>query len=216
MRSPSVGPVRPGFVDWGPAADQSTRPGPVAESPVVRIKPLVAGLSVLAALALACGSGTEVTPGAGEPEPESGVAAEASRQPVAVPVGKPIDVATDVLTATYTLSKAEVRSKDQFGLEAQNGAYLLAFLRVDVAKGETFACACELSLVQKDGKVREQTYASFKGKPAFESAELKAGQHADGWVMWDVPKSAVNSSQVQLKIAQLFEDSAYGYWTVKA
>jgi hypothetical protein len=180
----------------------------------MRIKMTIAGLSLLAAIALACGSSPSVSEvESGATEAPAGEAKPA--QPKAVQVGQKLSVKTDTLTATYTLSKAKVHTRGEYGSTPENGAWLVAFLRVDVARGETFACSCELSLVQKDGKVREQTYASISGKPEFESAELKAGQYADGWVMFDLPQSQVNSSKVQLKIASLFADSAYGYWTIK-
>ncbi len=174
-----------------------------------------AGFAALVALAVACSSTpkvSEVEGGAGEPGVEATVAAA---KPLAVQVGQKLEVKTGGLTATYTLSKAQVHTKGEFGSKPENGAWLVAFLKVEVAKGETFACSCELSMVQADGKVREQTYASIPGRPEFESADLKAGQYADGWVMFDLPKAQVNGSKVQLKVASLFTDSAYGYWTVK-
>jgi hypothetical protein len=173
---------------------------------------LLLGLAALSALALACGSAGEVTAGGGN----GAAAAEAKdAAPIAVKIGQKLTVDSGGLHATYTLSKPEIRAEGEFGSEPENGAYLVAFLRVDVAKGETFACSCELSLVQKDGKVREQTYASFDDRPEFESADLKAGQHSDGWVVWDLPKKSINGSKVQLKISSLFADSEYGYWTVQ-
>ena len=68
--------------------------------------------------------------------------------------------------AAYTLSKAEVRTKDGY-LTPQNGAWLLVFLRVDVAEGEAFTCACDISLVQKDGKVHEFGLGGLKSRPDF-------------------------------------------------
>lgn len=175
----------------------------------MRNKLLIGILAASAALALACGSGTDVSAGDGSTEK---VADAKKRTPVAVAVGQPINVTADSLTAKYTLSKSEIRTEDKYGDSPEGGVYLLAFLRVDVTKGETFACACELSLVQKDGRVREQSYGSFSNRPEFESADLKAGQNTDGWVMWTVPKKEIKTAQVQLKVSSLFEDSAYGYW----
>lgn len=177
----------------------------------MRNKTMIAALSTLAAVALACGSGAEVSPGGGNPDAAAGKQAAA---PKAVKVGQKLNVNTDGLAATYTFSKVEQKTADQYGMKPDEGVYLVGYLRVDLTKGETFACSCELSLVQKDGKVREPAYASFKGKPEFESADLKAGQHADGWVAFEVPKGAVKGSKVQLKVAALFSDSEYGYWSV--
>lgn len=177
----------------------------------MRNKAMTFAVSVLAVAAIACGSAGEVSPGGGKPEAVKDAKAAA---PLAVKVGQQLKVNTSGLGATYTLSKMEQKTTDEWDMKPDEGVYLIGFLRVDVSKGETFACACELSLVQKDGKVREQGYASFKGKPAFESAELKAGQHADGWVVFELPKKAIKGSKIQLKISALFADSEYGYWTV--
>ena len=180
----------------------------------MRNKKMIAGLAALAAMALACGSAGEVS---SSPEGNAAEAAvDKGTKPIAVQIGKPLTVNSAGLGAKYTLSKPEIRTSGEFGSKPSNGAYLVAFLRVDVTKGETFACSCELSLVQKDGKVREQAFASFDDRPMFESAELKSGQHADGWVAWDLPKKEINGSKVQLKVAALFAESEYGYWTVKA
>jgi hypothetical protein len=179
----------------------------------MRNKMMIGALSALAAFALACGAGAEVTSGDTEAG-EVGVTEKKAAAPKAVKAGQKLVVTTSALAATYTLSKVEQRTSDQYDMEPQNGVFVLAFLRVDVSKGEMFACSCELSLVQADGKVRESAYASFRSRPEFESAELKAGQHADGWVMWDMPKSEVKGAKVQLKVASLLSDSEYGYWSL--
>ncbi|PRY24045.1 hypothetical protein [Pseudosporangium ferrugineum] len=179
----------------------------------MRSKTFTVGLAVLAVVALACGASPSLTEGGGA----AGAAGKGTNVgPVAVKMGQKLTVDTGSLSATYTLSKAQVETRSEFGSEAENGAYLLAFLRVDVTKGETFACSCELSLVQKNGKVREPSFAGFDGKPEFESADLKAGQNTDGWVSWDLPPDEISGSKVQLKISSLFSDSEYGYWTVKS
>jgi len=173
----------------------------------------LAAVAALAALAVACGSSPsidEAGDAAGEPAD-----ATTAAEPIAVQVGQKLSVKTPALVATYALSKAQVVTSGEYGSKPENGAWLVAYLRVDVAKGETFACACELSLVQKDGKVRDQAYADIAGKEEFTSTDLKKGQHTDGWVVFDLPKGQINGSKVQLKIASLFTDSEYGYWTVK-
>ena len=71
------------------------------------------------------------------------------------------------------------------------------------------------SLVQKDGKVHEFGLGGLNNRPDFNATQVKAGQHADGCVAFDLPKAAIAGSKVQLKVPSLFGDSAYGYWTVK-
>ena len=158
---------------------------------------LTAGIVGLAVVAAACGSGSSVTDTAGAGTKGG------KHVPVAVKVGQQIKVDSESLAATYTLSDAQTRATSQYGGQAENGIYLLAHLRIDVAKGETYACACELSLVQADGKVRDSTFASFSGKEDFQPVQLKGGQHQDGWVTWDLPKAALKGAKVQLKVQEL-------------
>lgn len=174
-------------------------------------------IALLAALMLAgCGSGTTVTPQVGAdsaaPEAEIGVQEESpTPAPVAAQLGQKLTVSSDTLGATYTLSKAETKTVDESGTKPENGVFLLVFLRVDVTKGSMFACSCELSFVEADGRVREESYSSFAKRPKLLGTDLKAGQNTDGWVVFDVKNGSVKGGRVQLKVASLF-DAEYGYW----
>jgi hypothetical protein len=175
-------------------------------------KPVIVGLAVVAAVMLACGSRPDVEAGG------AGNAAEAATKPetpVTVSMGQKITVNSDGLKATYTLSKPQIKKQDGY-IKPQNGAWFLASLRVDVSAGETYTCGCDLSLVEKDGKVNELGIGGIGGHSDFQPTQLKAGQHAEGWVVFDLPEKNIDGSKVQLKITSLFADSAYGYWAVKA
>nr|WP_221374441.1 DUF4352 domain-containing protein [Actinoplanes polyasparticus] len=178
----------------------------------MRNKLTIAGLSLLAAIALACGSGPSVDEAGGTAD---AAGAKKPAEPKTVQLGQKLAVNSAGVKATYAVSKAEIRTKDQYGITPQNGAWLLVFLRVDVSEGEAFTCACDLQLVQKDGKVHEWGTGGLQNRPDFNATQVKTGQHADGYVVFDVPKAAIAGSKVQLKVPNLFGDSAYGYWAVK-
>ncbi|WP_250029872.1 DUF4352 domain-containing protein [Paractinoplanes maris] len=178
----------------------------------MRNKLLIATLAVSAAIALACGSAPEVTDAGGAAD---AAPAKKPSGPKTVQMGQKLAVNAAGLKGTWTVSKAEIRTKDKYGYAPQNGAWLLVFLRVDVSEGEAFTCPCDISLVQKDGKVNEWGTGGLQGRPDFNATQVAAGQHSDGWVVFDVPKSAIAGSKVQLKIMNLFGNDAYGYWTVK-
>ncbi len=184
----------------------------------MRSKALIAALSVAAVIAIGCGAADpEVETGSGAQPGNAAKAESADRKPVTAVMGEPIKVSANEMTASYTVSKPKIKKSGQYGIEPQNGAWLLVFYRVDVAKGEALTCACDLSLVDKTGKVHEwSTGGVDKQYPDFSATSVKAGQHADGWVVFDLPQSAINGAKVQLKVMSLFGDNAYGYWTVKA
>ncbi|WP_033338943.1 DUF4352 domain-containing protein [Catenuloplanes japonicus] len=169
-------------------------------------KTTTALLITAALVALGCGSGTSITGGAAAPAPTP------SASPKSVEVGQPLSVSSDTLGATWTLSKPEIKTADDFDSKPEQGRYLLVHLKTEVTKGEAYVCSCDLSVVDAGGKVYEVGYGSFDGKPDYTTASLKAGQNTDGWVVFDVSKEAAESGKIQLRVTSLFENSAYGYW----
>lgn len=171
-----------------------------------------AALLVTAAfVALGCGSATEISSGSGQPAAAPATTAAA---PKAVKIGDALNVKTDALEVTWTVTKVEKRDADQYDSTPQNGQFLLVHLKTEVTKGETYSCGCDLSVVDADGKVFQTGFGSFTGRPDYQVANLTAGQNTDGWVVFDVSKDAAESGKLQLKVQQLFADSAYGYWTL--
>ncbi len=180
----------------------------------MRSKTLIAALSAAALIAIGCGADPEVSTDG--PAGNAAKAADGDRKPTTVAMGKPITVDSEGVKATYTVSKPTIKTVGEFGIKPQNGAWLLVKYRVDVAKGEALTCACDISVVDKTNKVHEWSAGGISGYPDFQVTSVKAGQNGDGWVVFDMPKSAINGSKVQLKVQAIFGDNAYGYWTVKA
>lgn len=180
-----------------------------------RNKALYAALAAAAVVAVACGADPEVSTGSGGPG-NAAKAADGDHKPVVAAMGKPITVSADGVTASYTVSQPKIKTSGPYGIKPQNGAWLLVNYKVAVTKGEAFTCACDISLVDKSNKVYEFGVGGIDGYPDFQVTSVKAGQNGDGWVVFDLPKSAIDGSKIQLKVVSLFGDNAYGYWTVKA
>lgn len=131
------------------------------------------------------------------------------------PVGTTVTAtATNGLEIDYTVSKVEQKTVDKWGQKPDKGVYLLAFLKVEVNSGEDFICSCSISFIGPNGKVFEETFAEFKGHDEFKSVDVAAGQRADGWIVWDVPRSALKGGKIQLSLDNWASDNAYGYWTL--
>jgi hypothetical protein len=174
-------------------------------------KLILAGLSVLAAVALACGGGSEVSDGGGAP---AGASDTTSQAPVlAKKVGETITVTSDTTGINYTITKTQQKTGGEFN-KASNGIYLLGYLEVRVTKGNTFVCGCETSFVGPDGTVYEYTWALLDGYKELTGADVAAGQKVAGWVSFDVPRAALKGGKIQLKVTNFFTEDKYAYWTM--
>jgi hypothetical protein len=164
--------------------------------------------AALAALTLTAGCSSDS-------EAPAGNSAEAAKKaPVTVQIGQPLTVEPAGSTATFTLSKPAIREDAQNGIKPENGAFLVAFVKVEVAKGKV-TCPCDLPLVQADGTARERAFGSFDDLTPFEPTEVVAGKPVEGWVVWDLPKDKIDGAKVQLKIGPQSAPQEFGSWTVK-
>lgn len=164
--------------------------------------------------ALACGSATSISKG-GAVSTAQPTTTATTTSAQSVRVGTALTVETDGLTVVYTVERAEQKTgADGYSRTPDNGAWLLVKASARVTKGSTFVCACDLSLIGHDGRVYEQTVASFKGHPDFASATVSAGQHTDGWLTFDVSAKTLVTARIQLKVTALLGDDAYGYWNL--
>lgn len=115
-------------------------------------------------------------------------------------------------TESWTPTKVEKPTVDEWGDKAKRGQYLLVHFKVSVTEGSTFICSCALQFVDSAGKVYDPGYSSFKKREELEATEVAAGQNVEGWVAFDVPKAALKGGRIQLK-ADTFSDK-YGYWAL--
>lgn len=140
-------------------------------------------------------------------------AAPADDAPATGRVGDTVTLTTsDGGKAYYTVTKVEQKTSDRYGDRPKKGVYLLAHLKVEVVSGEFFACDCDMSFVGPDKKVYEPTYATFSGHDEFEATDLNGGQNTDGWIVWDLPKSALKGGQIQYRADNWYDEDAISYW----
>lgn len=145
--------------------------------------------------------------GSGEPVAE---ATEDSREATTT-MGQPLTQSGDT-EATWTVAKPEQKKLAQYDQKPAKGTFLLVYVKVDVKTGTQYVCGCSFQFVDAKGKVYEADYNSFKGREDLGGHEVAAGQHADGWVAFDVPKAALKGGKIKLALNEY--TGAYGYWTL--
>lgn len=182
-------------------------------------KMTIAGFLAAAAIAAACGSGNNdgtdsVT--AADPGTRGTAAAESKPAAATAKVGGTLTVNASGQTSTWKLETVEQRTADQYGMKPDNGGqWVLVEVSVKVGDGrEVYVCSCDLSLISKSGKVYETGFASFKSRPDLTGATVAPGQNADGWVTFGVAKKDLAGARLQLKQSAVFDDTAFGYWTL--
>ncbi|MEV0397343.1 DUF4352 domain-containing protein [Polymorphospora rubra] len=187
----------------------------------------LAGVAVLAVFTLACGAGgidSNVSGSSGDGGAPAGAVAgsEANADTAATSeapktleqkVGDTIEVSNDSQAIKYTVTKTAQKSGSEYN-KPDNGVYLLAYLEVNVTKGNSFVCSCELAFIGPDGTVYDSTYAGVDGHKEFESTDIAAGQKKAGWVPFDIPKNAVKGGKIQLKVTNFLSEDQYAYWVL--
>jgi hypothetical protein len=176
---------------------------------------------IVTAVGLIGGDKPEVTATGVVKPAASAIASAAPAEPVEEPtdadqgsgttvrVGETLTVSGDA-DVDYTLVKTEQKLVDKWGDKASRGVFLLIYMKVTVKSGSDYICSCNLSFVTAGGKVYDSTWESFKGHEELDAVDLAAGQHTDGWVVFDVPKAAVAGAKIQLQ-PNTFQE-LYGYW----
>lgn len=178
-------------------------------------KRTIAALITAAVIAAACSSGSSVEESDAPAAAQGGNSAPAPKPTGAAKIGKTLTVKANGITADWTVTKAETRSTDEFGMEPQSGGkWVLIHAKVAVREGEAFVNPGDLSIISKSGKVYEMAIGSFKGKQLLGSANVAPGQNTDGWVFYDVAKADLEGARIQLKQQSLLDDTAFGYWTL--
>lgn len=179
----------------------------------MRTKMTIAALAAAALVAIGCGAGDDASVSGDTDAPAAAAASSAAPEPKGYRVGGAVTVKQGDTQAVYTILKQEKRATDDFDQKAAGGQWLLLHLKVEVKAGQLYACDCALSLVDNTNRVYVQGFATFETRPAFRSSDLKAGQHTDGWVIFEAPKK-LTGAKVQLKITELFGDDEYAYWNL--
>jgi hypothetical protein len=132
-----------------------------------------------------------------------------------VAVGETLAVTASKINVEYTVIETAHTNVDDFDRAPENGVFLLVHVAVRAKKGKVYACGCDFTLVDAGGKVYTWSLGDFAGKPSFSSPDLVAGQHADGWIVFDVSRSALTGGRVEVRPSVHFgykHDHLYGSW----
>lgn len=150
-------------------------------------------------------------PGAAEttsvPEPAKTTPAKG---PKVVPLGQALTFSALGNEVVYILNPGPKLTKTKYGTGPEKGVFFAVSVAVEVKKGSTYACSCDVALVTKDGTVYEPD-VSYGFDGALEAVSLNnAGQKAAGLIVWDLPASAIVGARVELR-ASIWADSDQ-YW----
>jgi hypothetical protein len=132
-----------------------------------------------------------------------------------VAVGETLAVTTSKANIEYTVIATAQAKVDDWDRTPTNGIFLLVHLAVRAKKGEVFACGCDFTVVDADGRVYKQDARIMLGEPHFESPDLAAGQYTDGWIVFDVPESVLAGGRVEVRPGVHFgyrDGQLRGYW----
>lgn len=176
-------------------------------------KPTLAILAATAALlgGLACGAGDSISGGTGDPAATTQAAA---KQPTTVKITQPITVTGDGRTARWTVKSVARDPRDTIQSAGTGRVFVSVHVDVTVTAGETFISSSDLSLITGTGEVVSQTIAIFDDRKELNAADVRAGQHVDGWVFFEAPTAQLAKAKIQLKQMSLFGDDPVGYWTL--
>lgn len=136
---------------------------------------------------------------------------ETADQNVTAKVGETLTVTGDA-TEKWTLVKTEQHARDEWGDKAGKGIYLALQMKVTVTDGSAFICSCSMQFIGPDNTVYDPTYRSIKNHDELPSTDTGNGQKVAGWVVFDLPKSALKGGRIQLK-PNVWDD-VYGYWAL--
>lgn len=166
----------------------------------------VAGVAVLALVALACGSGSSTKP-SGE-----GKKSAAPAQVSTVPVGQSLTLSKSLLgkdsEAVVTVKSANVHTDGPDQYTKPKGEFVVADVAIDCTGGSYYVSTSNFAIVAADGTRTEATYTSFD--PMLSSTTLQAGQKAAGNVVFDVPAGTAAGSKIAIR--DVLGSKDLGYW----
>lgn len=130
--------------------------------------------------------------------------------PAVVQLGQALTFKSYSSEVVYILNPGPKLTKTKYGTGPDKGSYYALSAAIEVKKGSTYACGCDVALVAKDGTVYEPS-AGFGFDGVLEAVTLNAGQKAAGVIVWDLPAAAVAGARIELR-ANVFADAGQGYW----
>jgi hypothetical protein len=188
----------------------------------MRTKFVLAGLSILAALGIACGSSTDGTDSSVGGGPQTGAvnSDDAPGGPVTAAIGQTITLTNTLLNTTdkveITLTDPRQASNDPGSSgfnKPSNGVYLVVMATIVCTEGTYIASPFDFTFVAADGTVHDPTF-TLGFEPHLDSITLNAGQRTAGNVVFDVPKAAITGAKIQVGGIGLDALEAAAYWAL--
>ncbi len=187
----------------------------------MRSKIVVIGLSLLAALAIACGAGSGDTESSvdGDPQGDGVATSEAPQGPATAAMGQTVTLTntflndTDAVEVTLANPQQFTEAPGSSFFTPSNGIYLVIDVTVVCTQGTYTSNPAAFKLVAADGTVYDWDLGvGFDGTLSF--TELNAGQRTTGKIVFDVPEAALAGAKIQLDGIGLDFDEAAAFWTL--
>jgi hypothetical protein len=179
----------------------------------MRKKLVIGGLAVLAALAIACGSGNGKTGASTGDNPSP-----AGTGPVTAKIGEKVSLTstflddTDTVEITVANPKQYTKEPGEFGSRSEKGIFLVLTVTITCTEGTYSANPFNFKFVAADGTAYEGAIAVFK--PALDAVDLSKGQKTSGTIVFDVPKAAVKGGKVQVDGIGTDYNEPAAYWAL--
>lgn len=174
---------------------------------------LLIGIS-LAAMTIACGSGSTSSKGSSQSDTVAG-AGDKQAAVTTVAVGKPITITEDLLgtRTVYTLTLSNVKyNVHQSYSDADRGQFIVADVKLAVQKGKVSPISASFKIVDTDGTAYNTTIM-VNADPSFLSAsEVTAGQKTSGKIAFDAAAGIKHGSGAKVAIGSFLSDGDVGYW----
>ncbi len=179
----------------------------------------ILGLAAVAALAIACGTGSQTGSSVSGGKGQTVDSAPPTRSTTTAKVGQTVtltnDLAGDKTTVNVTVASPKQYSKEpgDFGSTPEHGLYLVLDVTVVCKQGTYSANPFNFKFVAKDGTVSEGAMTvSFT--PALNATDLSAGQKVAGKIAYDIPKTALSGGRVQIDGIGLDYDQPAAFWAL--
>lgn len=175
----------------------------------------IAAFAALTAITIGCGgpdrddvtvSGGTVSTSSADDDGDAPTATTAK-------VGQQLKVNRRGDSSAWTLIEVEHDKRDDLAA-ATSGQYLSLHVKAEATGGEvTYVNPWQdLALVTADGKVLEQTLATFAKRTPMPTTDIRAGERAQGWVFYDLTAADAKGAKLRLTQFNLFGDDPVGYW----
>jgi hypothetical protein len=187
----------------------------------MRKLPLI-GLAALAALVIACSSGTgtksEVsTDGGGGGDQPAATATDQAPKTTTAKIGEKVTLTHELLgdktVVDVTVANPKQYTKDGDFLKPEHGIFLVFDVTVVCQEGTYHANPYNFKFVGGDGTASDGAL-TISFKPSLGAVDLNKGQKTSGKISFDVSKDSLNGGKVQIDGMGFDYDEPAAYWAL--